>query len=69
MAIRKIIDVSYRGFKYKGYKTDDTFNSFWLYKTWWMNGEHRKLVAKYGDFCSILCHLQQLAEAERGELG
>ena len=35
-------------------------NSFRLYKTWNNNGKHRKLIAEYANFESVLHHLIQL---------
>lgn len=60
MASRKILDISYNGYKYRGYKTDDQVNPFRLYEVWWNMGEHKKLIEKYSDFYSMMCRMHQL---------
>lgn len=60
MASRKILDIQYNGWKYKGYKTDSTNSSFSLYEVWWDCGEHRKLVGKFADFHSMMKKVEWL---------
>lgn len=37
--------------------TPDRNNPFRLYRTWWDHGTHRKQVAEYANFESVLFHL------------
>lgn len=60
MKNRKILDINYNGFKVTAYVTDDKRNPFRLYRVWWDGGEHRKQIAKYGDFYSVICHIHQI---------
>lgn len=36
-------------------------NPFRLYQTWYDHGMHRKLIAEYVNFGSVLCHMNTLA--------
>jgi len=38
-------------------------NPYRLYKVWWDKGWHRKQIAKYGDFRSIICDVRELVFA------
>lgn len=39
---------------------DGRVNPFWLYREWWDQGKHRKLIVKYGDAVSVLYHLTDI---------
>ena len=36
---------------------EDKNNPFWLYAEWYDGKQHRKLIAKYADMVSVLCHI------------
>lgn len=40
--------------------TPSRTNPYRLYKTWWANGTHRKMIAEYVNFQSVLYHLIQM---------
>lgn len=37
--------------------TEDRMNPFWLYLNWYDTRKHCKLIAKYADMVSVLCHI------------
>ena len=39
-------------------------NPYRLYRTWYNMGNHRKLIAEYANFESVLYHLLQLNQPE-----
>lgn len=59
--MRKILDINYNGYKFKGYKADIAQEPFRLYETWWDMGEHKKLIGKYADFRSMMTELNRIS--------
>lgn len=50
----KIMEVNDCGIHLECIKTDDQNNPYRLYRVWWNQGNHRKLIDKYGDFHSVI---------------
>ena len=44
--------------------TEDRTNPYWLYLEWYNMGKHRKLIAKYADMVSVLCHITNYYRGE-----
>ena len=40
--------------------TPGRVNPFRLYRTWWDNGQHKKMVGEWANFQSVLCYLANL---------
>lgn len=40
--------------------TPSRSNAYRLYRTWWDMGQHKKMVAEYANFQSVLCYLSGL---------
>lgn len=59
MKTRKILDIHYKGFNYKGYVTDE--QTFRLYKAWWDRGEHKRLIGKFIDFTDMVGAVNEIA--------
>lgn len=57
---RKVFELSDNGYHFTVIYHQDCSNHYWLYENWYDNGEHRKLITKYADMKSCLCHLVQL---------
>lgn len=58
--MRKIVEIHENGYNLRGYKTDDKYNPYRLYKVWYDRGWHRKQLVKYADFESLICHIYQM---------
>lgn len=41
------------------YNSEDDANHYWLYREWWGNGKHKKLIAKYGNLSSIVAYIYE----------
>ena len=57
---RQVLEINENGLHIVCIKDDDKSNKYRLYKVWWEQGKHRKQIAKYDDFESILWHIHQL---------
>ena len=57
---RKILDICEHGKHFICIKDVSTNrNPYKFYETWWNAGWHRKLLARYQDFDSVLMHILQ----------
>jgi len=43
---------------------DGSVNPYWLYANWYDGKSHRKLIAKYADMVSVLCHVTNFLRGE-----
>lgn len=60
MKIRKILELNACGLHLVGYYEEGKVNPWRLYRTYWDGGKHRRLIAKYGCFHSISCHIHDI---------
>lgn len=54
---KKILDLRLNGFHIAGYQTQNKINPFRVYI---LVPGHRRLIAKYGDFFSVLCFVKDI---------
>ena len=54
---KKILDIHLNGFHIAGYQTQDKRNPFRVYL---IVPGHRRLIARYGDFFSVLCFIKDI---------
>lgn len=61
MAQRKVLDICDDGIHLVCVKDEECRNNpYKLYKVWWDHGRHRKQIAAYQDFTSVLYHTYSL---------
>ena len=66
----QVLKMNYNGGVWRVINTFDKVNPYRIYYSWWEPGrcgldEHRKLIEKYGDFRSCICHLKEIVFDER----
>lgn len=54
---RKVLDICLDGFHIVCIRTSDKYNPFRVYK---VCGNHRRQIAKYGEFLSVICFIKDL---------
>lgn len=58
---RKVLDINENGEHIICIKDDSTgFNPYRVYEIWWNGGWHRKQIAKYQDFTSVLYRITDI---------
>ena len=62
----KIMDIKHYGRFICIYDDTDKVNPYRLYRITWDGGRHRKLIAKYADFNSVICCVYQNRMPEWG---
>jgi len=63
---RKVLEISNGNAQFVCIKHSNVkYNPYRLYRVWWDGGNHRKEIARYADFMSIIAHIWQIAMAER----
>lgn len=60
MKKHKVLDINACGVSLKGYYEEGKRNPWRLYKIWWDQGEHRKLLVEYANFISVSMYIDQL---------
>lgn len=59
---RKVMTINEKGLHLECIKDNsDKVNPYRLYRVWWDQGNHRRLIAKYADMNSILYAVLQVA--------
>lgn len=59
MKTRKVLEVNACGAKLVGYHEEGKPNPWRLYNVWWDRGEHRRMLAKYANFISLVQRVEQ----------
>lgn len=54
---KKVMGITLDGFRLECIRTDDKYNPFRVYRIW---TGHRRQIAKYGDFLSVICFIRDL---------
>lgn len=58
---RKVMEIHENGMNLVCIKDDgDKYNPYKLYHVWYNQGKHRKQIAKYGDFYSVICRTKEI---------
>lgn len=64
---RKVMDIKEGGRRFIVLHMDNVkYNPYRIYELTYDRGWHRKQIAKYGDFCSVLCHLVDMGRDIKG---
>lgn len=58
MKRQKVLDIHTCGLNLKGYFEEGKTNPWRLYTVWWDRREHRKMLAKYANFISMVMHIK-----------
>jgi hypothetical protein len=63
---RKVLSINENGLHLECIRDDTrTSNRYGLYRVWWDQGDHRKLIVRYEDFNSILWHIAEMTILNR----
>ena len=57
---QKVLDICVEGVWLECVRHNGKTNPYKLYRCWWDCGKHRKKLAEYGNFVSVIEHIRQV---------